>query len=64
MTIRAPTSLATLGRSPGSSMSVAWPRVNDVAARLDPRPSLDHHQPGPLADMVVAQLLTCAEAGG
>jgi hypothetical protein len=45
-------------------MSVAWPRANDVAARLDPRPSLDHHQPGPLADMVVAQLLTCAEAGG
>jgi hypothetical protein len=40
----------------------SWPRVNDVAARLDPRPSLDHHQPGPFANQVVAQLLTGAEA--
>jgi hypothetical protein len=28
----------------------------------DPRPSLDHHQPGPFANLVVAQLLTGAEA--
>ena len=40
----------------------SWPRVNDVGARLDPRRSLDHHQPGPFANLVVAQLLTGAEA--
>jgi hypothetical protein len=40
----------------------SWPSVNDVAARLDPRRSLDHHQPGPFANLVVAQLLTGAEA--
>jgi hypothetical protein len=40
----------------------SWPRVNDVAARLDPRRSLDHHQPGSFANLVVAQLLTGAEA--
>ena len=40
----------------------SWPRVNDVAARLDPRRSLDHHQPGRFANLVVAQLLTGAEA--
>jgi hypothetical protein len=39
MTIRAPPSLATLWCSPGSSVSSG---VNDVAARLDPRRSLDH----------------------
>jgi hypothetical protein len=32
----------------------SWPRVNDVAARLDPRRSLDHHQPGSFANLVVA----------
>ena len=40
----------------------SWPRVNDVAARLGPRRSFDHHQPGPFANLVVAQLLTGAEA--
>jgi hypothetical protein len=40
----------------------SWSRVNDVAARLDPRRSLDHHQPSPFANLVVAQLLTGAEA--
>jgi hypothetical protein len=34
----------------------SWPRVNDVAARFDPRRSLDYHQPGPFANLVVAQL--------
>ena len=63
MTIRAPPSLATLWRSPGLSVSsVPGPAsTTSRPASMRVLPSTTH-QPGPFANLVVAKLLTGAEA--
>jgi hypothetical protein len=62
MTIRAPPTLATLWRSPGSRVSRVPGPAYDIVAGDDASRSLDNHQPGPFTHLVVAQFLTRREA--
>src|SRR3990172_139718 len=60
--MRAPPSLATLCRSPGSNVSRGGrPAPAAAPPRLDARGSLDHCEPGTFAHLVVAELLAGPE---